>query len=169
MRSHLRGAAPGPEKTATAVFTALAAAGLCASWLLVSRLGDNNDLSLRAVLPAVMILIVAAAVGMTLEPRRSVIVATALAGLVLSLPDTAAMIRSNIAGTPQPDGAVFARTPELWDAVRRYASPATRVANNPLFLEDLTPWPANVSWALLRQSQLVLCRPRIGVRIRATA
>ena len=33
--------------------------------------------------------------------------------------------------------------------MRRYAAPAARVANNPLFLQDLTPWPANMSWALL--------------------
>jgi hypothetical protein len=145
----LRRARPSPEKTATAAFAALAAAGLCASWLLVSTLGDNNDLSLRAVLPAAMILIVATAAGMTRTPRRMSIVVTALAGIVLSLPDTAAMIRSNIAGMPQPDGKVFAQAPELWSAVRRYASGSARVANNPLFLQDLTPWPANMSWASL--------------------
>jgi hypothetical protein len=44
---------------------------------------------------------------------------------------------------------VFAQSPQLWDAVRRYASPTDRVANNPLFLQDLTPWPVNLSWALL--------------------
>ena len=33
--------------------------------------------------------------------------------------------------------------------MRRYAAPTARVANNPLFLQDLTPWPANMSWALL--------------------
>ena len=27
--------------------------------------------------------------------------------------------------------------------------PAARVANNPRFLADLTPWPVNISWALL--------------------
>jgi hypothetical protein len=37
----------------------------------------------------------------------------------------------------------------LWRAVRRHASPTARVANNPLFLQDLTPWPVNISWALL--------------------
>ena len=120
-----------------------------ASWLLVSTLGDNNDLGLRAVLPAALILIAAAAAGLMLLPRRAVIVATAIGGLILSLPDTAAMIRSNVDGTPTPDGAVFAQTPELWSAVRRYAAPTARVANNPLFLQDLTPWPANMSWALL--------------------
>jgi hypothetical protein len=44
---------------------------------------------------------------------------------------------------------VFAQTPELWAAVRRHAPAGKRVANNPLFLQDLTPWPANLSWALL--------------------
>ena len=119
------------------------------SWLLASRLGDNNDLGLRAVLPALSVLIAAAAAGMMLLPRRAVIAATALAGLVLSLPDAACDGASNVEGTPAPDGAVFAQTPELWQAVRRYAAPTARVANNPLFLQDLTPWPANISWALL--------------------
>ncbi len=145
----LRGSAAGAERTALAVFAALAGAGLAVSWLLVSTLGDNNDLGLRAVLPAVMILIIATAAGVAHTPRRAWIMATALGGLILSLPDTAAMIRSNIEGTAVPDGAVFARTPELWAAVRRYAAPDARVANNPLFLEDLTPWPVNASWALL--------------------
>jgi hypothetical protein len=145
----LRGSVAGAERTALAVFAALAGAGLTVSWLLVSTLGDNNDLGLRAVLPAAMILIVATAAGIAHTPRRAWIVATALGGLILSLPDTAAMIRSNVEGTPALDGAVFARTPDLWAAVRRYAAPNARVANNPLFLQDLTPWPVNVSWALL--------------------
>jgi hypothetical protein len=145
----LRSGAPLPEKLATAALACLAAAGLLASWLLVSTLGDNNDLGLRAVLPAASVLIAAAAAGLMLLPRRAVIAATAIGGLVLSLPDTAAMIRSNIDGTPTPDGAVFAQTPELWSAVRHYAAPTARVVNNPLFLQDLTPWPANMSWALL--------------------
>jgi hypothetical protein len=145
----LRSGAPPPEKLATAALACLAAAGLLASWLLVSTLGDNNDLGLRAVLPAASVLIAAAAAGLMLLPRRAVIAATAIGGLILSLPDSAAMIRSNIDGTPAPDGAGFAQTPELWQAVRRYAAPTARVANNPLFLQDLTPWPANMSWAML--------------------
>jgi hypothetical protein len=59
------------------------------------------------------------------------------------------MIRSNIAGTPTADGTLFAQSPVVWAAVRRHASPTQRVANNPLYLEHLTPWPANLSWALL--------------------
>jgi hypothetical protein len=145
----LRSASPPPEKTAIAALACLAAAGLLVSWLLASTLGDRNDLGLRAILPAAMVLIVGAAAGSVRSPRWALIIATALGGLVLSLPDTARMIRSNIAGRPAPDAQVFAQTPELWEAVRRYASPTARVANNPLFLQDLTPWPANMSWALL--------------------
>jgi hypothetical protein len=145
----LRNAAMKPEKLVVATLAGLAGAGLAVSWLLASRVGDNNDLGLRAVLPALSVLIAAAAAGMMLQPRRTVIAAAALAGLVLSLPDAALMVKSNAEGTPTPDGAVFARTPELWQAVRRYAAPTARVVNNPLFLQDLTPWPANMSWALL--------------------
>jgi hypothetical protein len=68
---------------------------------------------------------------------------------VLSLPDAAGLAWRNIEGAPAADGEVFAQTPDLWAAVRRHAAPAARVANNPLFLQDLTPWPANMSWALL--------------------
>src|SRR5580692_2657016 len=95
---------------------------------------------------AALACLAAAAAGLLLLPRRAVIAATAIGGLVLSLPDAVWMMKSNIEGTPTPDGAVFAQTPELWAAVRRYASPTARVANNPLFLQDLTPWPANMSW-----------------------
>lgn len=145
----IRNAIPGPEKTVAATLAALAVASLCIPWLLVGTLGDNNDLGLRAVLPAAMILIIGAAAGMMLAPRRVLVVAAALAGLALSLPDTIEMIGDNVVGSPAPDAALFARAPDLWAAVRRYASPAARVANNPLYLQDLTPWPANMSWALL--------------------
>jgi hypothetical protein len=145
----LRNAAMKPEKLAVATLAGLAATGLVVSWLLASRVGDNNDLGLRAVLPALSVLMAAAAAGMMLMPRRAVITATALAGLALSLPDAAWMVKSNVEGTPAADGAVFAQTPQLWTAVRRYAAPTARVVNNPLFLQDLTPWPANMSWALL--------------------
>ncbi len=139
----------GLEKTTTAIFIGLAGAGLVISWLLVSTVGDNNDLALRAVLPAAMVLIVGAAAGMMRAPNRVLIGVLALGGLLLSLPDTARMIRSNLVGTAAADAPVFAEAPALWAAVRRYAAPAARVANNPLYLQDVTPWPVNASWALL--------------------
>jgi hypothetical protein len=146
----LRRATPGAEKTAAMVFAALALTGLCISWLLVSTIGENSDLTLRAVLPAAMILMAGAAAGMVTASRcRALIAALALGGLVLSLPDTARMLASNIAGTSRPGEAQLAQSPELWAAVRRYAPPNARVINNPLYLKDVTPWPVNISWALL--------------------
>jgi hypothetical protein len=145
----LRSALPPLEKVALVALASLATAGLAGSWLLASTLGDVNDLGLRAVLPAAMILIAAAAAGMLRAPRGVLIAGCALGGLVLSLPATGQMIRYNFTGDAALDGAVFAQSPQLWDAVRRYAGPTERVANNPLYLQDLTPWPVNLSWALL--------------------
>lgn len=144
-----RRAMPGSEKTALTALTCLAGVGLCVSWLLVSTLADNNDLGLRAIIPAEIVLIAAAAAELTFAPRRKTLIAIATVGLVLSLPDTVQMIHDYTLGTPRADDKVFARTPQLWAAVRRYAGPAARIANNPLFASDVTPWPVNISWALL--------------------
>jgi hypothetical protein len=140
---------PGLQRTTVAILIAVCGAGLVVSWLLASTVGDNNDLSLRAALPAAMVLIIGAAAGMMRTPRRTLIAVMALGGLALSLPDTVAMVRYNIVGAPAKDAQIFAQAPELWAAARRYAPPTARVANNPLYLQDLTPWPANMSWALL--------------------
>jgi hypothetical protein len=148
----LRSALPRPEKLAVAVLACLAGAGLAVPWLLVSTLGDNNDLGLRAIIPAEMVLIVsvaAAAVRLAKARLGIVVAAMALIGLALSLPDTAKMIHDNVAGKQRRDGAAFAQSPDIWTAVRRHAPPAARVANNPLFVKDVTPWPVNISWALL--------------------
>ena len=79
-----RSALPAAKKLAVMVLACLAGSGLAVSWLLVSTLGDNNDLGLRAFIPAVMVLIVgtAAAVGSTASARlRAVVAALALIGL----------------------------------------------------------------------------------------
>jgi hypothetical protein len=149
----LRGpAASRSEKLAVSFLSCLAGAGLVVSWLLKSTLGDNNDLGLRAIIPAIFVLVACtAAVAVTVEVRRvrTIVAAIALAGIALSLPDTATMVRDDIAGTRRPGAKEFAGSPDLWAAVRRYAPPQVRVANNPLFLKDETPWPVNISWALL--------------------
>jgi hypothetical protein len=141
--------ASGPKRTVSLVLAVLAAASLCASWLLVSTVGDNSDLTLRAVLPAVIILIAYTAAALMCEGRRFLIATAAFCGLGLSLPDSARMLRSNIDGTARLGADLFAQAPDLWAAVRRHAPPTARVANNPLYLQDMTPWPVNVSWALL--------------------
>ena len=149
----LRSVTSRSERLATKVFACLAGAGLVVSWLFVSTLGENNDLGLRAILPADVVLIVVTAAGMAGlqgETLRAPIMAAALAGLALSATDFVQTMRDNIvAPYGPPDAKIFAASPDLWAAVRRHAGPAARVANNPYFLADLTPWPVNISWALL--------------------
>jgi hypothetical protein len=145
----LRSSISHERKTTVAVLACLAGAGLVAAWLLMSTVGENNDLGWRAVLPPVLILIAVTAAGIMRSPRRTLIAALALGGLVLSLPETIDIVRSSFIVESADDADTFADTPELWQAVRRYAGPTDRVGNNPLFLQDLTSWPANLSWALL--------------------
>ncbi len=164
----LRSAMPRSEILAITVFACLASAGLIISWLLVLTLGDNNELGLRAVLPAEIVLIVITAAGIAGLPGvslRAPIVATALAGIALSMPDFIQTIHDNILSPQQPpDAKVFAQTPDLWAAARRHAAPAARIANNPLFLKDLTPWPVNISWALLSNRSSCFAGREIGDR-----
>jgi hypothetical protein len=139
------------KRVAKIAIAALIGASLATSWLLVSTLGDINDLALRATLPGMMCLIACAAAGtaLGLSRRAFAVAAVAIGGLVLSLPETAQMIYYYVAGTPTAEAQAFAKTPELWAAVRRHTKPDERLANNPLFLQRMTPWPVNISWALL--------------------
>lgn len=138
-----------PQETCDVIaLTSLTATGLIVSWLLVSTVGDNNDLGWRAILPAAMLMIAAAAACTALSHQRIVKV-TAVCGLALSLPETASMIRYNFVGNESPAASTFAKSPELWVAVRRHTPISARIGNNPLFLQDMTPWPVNISWALL--------------------
>jgi hypothetical protein len=65
------------------------------------------------------------------------------------LPQGIALIHNNAVGNPDPDGKAFIETPAMWAAVRRHATAEERIANNPLFMQHVTPWPINLSWALL--------------------
>jgi hypothetical protein len=146
-----RSAMPRDEKLVVKVFACIAGAGLVVSWLLVSTVGANNDLGLRAILVAEFVLIVMTAAGMAgFGILRAPIMAAALVGLALSAPDTIQTVRDNIVAPREPpDAKVFAQAPSLWAAAREHTAPAARIANNPRFLADLTPWPVNISWALL--------------------
>ena len=150
---YLRRSDPGEadKRQAARIFALLAFAGLVCAGLFASTIGNNNDLGWRAVLPGVIVLTVFAAVGLSrwIAVRARAAAAAAIAAWLLGLPDAVAFVRENAAGLLKPDGRVFVQTPEMWAAVRRHAAPDERVANNPLFLQDLTPWPVNLSWALL--------------------
>ena len=138
------------RRQTTLVLAILAVASLAVSWLLASRIG-YNDLGWRAAIPGMMVLTIASAVGLThwIAERAFVPAALALSLLALGLYEAAVQLRENATGTPSPQGRVFASAPDLWSAVRRHSAPWERIANNPLSLSRMTPWPGNISWALL--------------------
>ena len=142
---------PNRDRATLLALTVLLFAGLLASWLLRSTLADNNDLGWRAVLPAVMVLIVFAAVGLShlQEKRRTAAFAAAIVLVLLGLPESIKLIRDNILGDPRTSSNAFADSAVLWQAVRQHSAPGERVANNPQSFNRMTPWPANMSWALL--------------------
>jgi hypothetical protein len=125
---------------------------LVAAWLLVSTVGYNNDFGWRAVLPGVMVLTGLAAAGVSrwiAAPGRKLAVAAAFGLAALGMPGGLQLIRSNVVDPTGGRPALFALAPSMWAAVRKHATPDERVGNNPLFLQDVTPWPVNISWALM--------------------
>jgi hypothetical protein len=130
---------------------AAAFASLCGGWLLVSTAGSNNDLGWRAILPGVLILTAFAGAwfAQVLGRRRIVATCVAIALAGLALPDGLRLVRDNLTGRLSADGARFADAPALWAAVRRHTGADARVAANPRLMSALTPWPINLSWALL--------------------
>jgi hypothetical protein len=139
------------RRSAVSALAALVAASLAVSWLLASTLAENNDLGWRAVLPAVLALTAFAAAGISRWIMAGAWLRVVAAGLavVLSVPGGIDLIQHDFAGRIVPAAAQFAESPELWAALRRHAASGERVANNPLYLADMTPWPVNISWALL--------------------
>lgn len=129
----------------------LALVSLAVSWLLVSTVGDNNDLGWRAVLPGLMVLTAAAGAGLArlVERPGRILPGLALAGFAASLVSGGIIAIGNARGEVSPDAAWFARAPAMWAAVRRHAPADARVANNPALFAAMTPWPVNISWALL--------------------
>ena len=133
------------------VMAALPVAGLTVSWLMASTLGEINDLALRALLPAAVILIIFAAAGLSvwIASGARIAAGAAICGLLVGLSEAVPIIYGNTIERPPQPGRAFAQTPAMWEAVRRHAGPGERIGNNPLFLAEMTPWPVNLSWALL--------------------
>jgi hypothetical protein len=122
---------------------------LMAGWLTIT-FADNNDLGWRAVLPAVLILTVYAATGLArwIATPAPFLAAAGLGLLLLALPRSIQITAESMKGLASGSAKAFAASPDMWAAVRRHAGPAERVANNPLSMGDVTPWPVNISWAL---------------------
>lgn len=132
----------------TAAITTLASFGV--AWLFVSTI-LNNDLGWRAILPGVLALMAFAAAGLSRWTSRPVKPAAALAAvalLVVGAYGGAVFLKEDATGRPSASAGAFARSPELWRAVRRLAGPTDRVASNPDLFGDVTRWPINISWAL---------------------
>jgi hypothetical protein len=140
-----------PDRKAVATLLIhLTGASLAVAWLMVSTVGGNNDLGWRAVLPACLALTVFAVAGLVQWIRTRLPLAIAgFVAIALGLPSGLDILWHNMTGSRDPADKAFAATPEMWAAVRRHAGPAERIANNPMFLESMTPWPVNISWALL--------------------
>ena len=94
-------------------FALLTFTSLAIAWLLVSTVGENNDLGWRAVLPSVLLLIVFAAVGLS-RLHASLSFAGTAGLVVLGLAGGAGLIRDYVLA-PRTASAVFAATPRMWD------------------------------------------------------
>lgn len=149
---HRDGRQPGTLRLASALGT-LTLGALAISAFLVSTAGENNDLGWRAVLPAVLVLsgLTGAALAGALRRRRWLATGAAMLLIAAGLPDSMVLATGNLSGVRGIDGGTFAGDPALWAAVRREVPADVRIASNPGRLEKLTPWPINLSWALLAQ------------------
>jgi hypothetical protein len=132
------------------VLAAFAGACLSVTWLLRSTI-DNNDLGWRAAIPAVLLLTVfaSAAWARWLAGPWRWPAAAALLLAALGLVQSGQKLVEAVDGQRPADAAGFARSVPLWAAVRAHTAPDARVANNPLMLATMTPWPDDISWALL--------------------
>jgi hypothetical protein len=139
------------DRTAIVALATATVAALGCAWLLVSTLAVNNDLGWRAMLLASCLLIVFAGIGMArwIEARRWWPIGIALAFFAAGFPETIAQAQRDVAGHRKDDSALFAAAPTLWARVRDFAGVDDRIANNPLAMRSLTPWPINLPWSLL--------------------
>lgn len=131
--------------------SAAALASLSAGGLLVSTVGENNDLGWRAVLPGLLILtsFTGAYLARSLAHRRMAAIAAGGVLLLLALPGGLGLLQSNAVGELSADAGRFRDAPALWAAVRGHTAPDERIAGNPRMTERLVPWPISLSWALL--------------------
>jgi hypothetical protein len=131
-------------------FLITTAGSLMTAGFLTITFSDNNDLGWRAALPAILLLTVFSAIGLSRWfTTRLVAAAAVLTLLLLSLPKSFQWAREYVEGMPTSSSLAFAKTPRLWQAVRAHTGPTERIAINPFFMAQMTPWSVNISWALL--------------------
>jgi hypothetical protein len=139
-----------PALLVAKLFFALALVGFFIAGYLTITFNDNNDLGWRAVLPSIFIMTIFAATGIArwLATPAPAAAATAILLLLLALPGSLRLTEQSVRGLLTASGNAFTTTSAMWAAVRRHTGAADRIANNPLFMAEMTPWPVNISWAL---------------------
>ncbi len=141
-----------PQTRTTAIsLGVIAAVSLGVGSVMVSTMGANNDLAWRGVLPAILALIAltAAGLGRYLHVMRTQYAVAMVAIIALGLMSGARNLYSYLDVPLQASAKRFLDSVPMWDAVQKHSAAGERVANNPNFLADITPWPINISWALL--------------------
>ena len=138
-------------KSAIVPFALLMVISLAVGGLLISRIGANNDLAWRGVLPAVLVLIIFTATGLAryLVEMRRLYAFIATGFIALGFYSGLQFLYGNIFVSPNVSSAGFVESVKMWESVRAHSEKDDRVANNPLFLQHMTGWPINISWALL--------------------
>jgi hypothetical protein len=141
-----------PEiRTAVISLAVLATVSLSVGSVMVSTIAANNDLAWRGVLPGILALIALTAAGLgrylqVMQIRYAVVM---MAIIVLGLTSGARNLYSYLDVPLQASAKRFLDSVQMWAAVQKHSAAGERVANNPDFLADMTPWPINISWALL--------------------
>ncbi len=138
-------------RTAIVALGTLAAVSLGVGSVMMSTVATNNDLAWRGVLPGIFALITltAAGLGKYLHVMRARYAVAGVVIIALGLLSGARDIYSYLNVRPPASGSKFLDSVQMWAAVQKHSAAGERVANNPGFLADVTPWPINISWALL--------------------
>jgi hypothetical protein len=142
---------PKDRKTSVRSLGLLLIISLAVGSVLASKLGGNNDLGWRGVLPGIMILIVFTAAGLSRYLRMIPMLYAVVALGIVALASFAGIrgICDQICFQSKTPSLLFVDSVRMWSAVRKHSNRDERVANNPLFLGDMTNWPINISWALM--------------------
>lgn len=142
---------PKTKASAVVPLAALALVSLGVGSILISTVGTNNDLAWRGVLPGIIVLITftAAGFGRYLSAMRPIYAFVSVAFVALALVSGFRDLYGYFHVRPQASAKRFLDSQQMWSAVRNHSAPGDRIANNPQFLSDITPWPINISWALL--------------------
>ena len=142
---------PHVQKMYLAPFGVLALVSLAVGSGLISRVGGNNDLAWRGVLPAVFVLIICSAAGLSRYLRSMPLIYALPAVALIGLASFGGIwnLSHNISIQSKQPSVLFAESVGMWEAVRQHSKNDERIANNPLFLSEMTRWPINLSWALL--------------------